>query len=59
MLVCDLMVDGKGLFHYMNELEPLPFTPAMDIETLDKMFIGLHGIKLFLQQLQALCLMVE
>lgn len=45
MLVCDLMIDGKGLFHYMNELEPLPFTPAMDIETLDKMFIGLHGIK--------------
>jgi len=45
MLVQDLMIDGKGLFHYMNELEPLPFTPAMDIETLDKMFIGLHGIK--------------
>lgn len=45
MLVCDLMIDGKGLFHYMNELETLPFTPAMDIETLDKMFIGLHGIK--------------
>jgi len=39
------MVDGKGLFHYMNELETLPFTPAMDIETLDKMFIGLHGMK--------------
>jgi len=45
MLVCDLMIDGKGLFHYMNELETLPFTPAMDIETLDKMFIGLHGMK--------------
>ena len=45
MLVRDLMIDGKGLFHYMNELEPIPFTPAMDIETLDKMFIGLHGIK--------------
>lgn len=45
MQVCDLMVDGKGLFHYMNELETLPFTPAMDIETLDKMFIGLHGMK--------------
>ena len=29
----------------MNELETLPFTPAMDIETLDKMFIGLHGMK--------------
>lgn len=45
MLVCDLMVDGKGLFHYMNELETLPFSPAMDIEIMDKMFIGLHGIK--------------
>lgn len=45
MLVCDLMIDGKGLFHYMNELETLPFTPAMDIETMDKMFIGLHGMK--------------
>jgi len=45
MLVCDLVIDGKGLFHYMNELETLPFTPAMDIETMDKMFIGLHGMK--------------
>ncbi len=45
MLVCDLMIDGKGLFHYMNELETLPFTSVMGIETLDKMFIGLHGIK--------------
>lgn len=45
MLVCDLIIDGKGLFHYMNELETLPFTPAMDIETMDKMFIGLHGMK--------------
>lgn len=45
MLVRDLMVDGKGLFHYMNELETLPFIPAMDVETLDLMFIGLHGMK--------------
>ena len=45
MLVCDLVIDGKGLFYYMNELETLPFTPAMDIETMDKMFIGLHGMK--------------
>lgn len=45
MLVQDLMIDNKGLFHYMNELETLPFTPAMDIETMDKMFIGLHGMK--------------
>ena len=45
MLVSELMVDGKGLFYYMNELENLPFTHAIDIETLDKMFIGLHGVK--------------
>lgn len=45
MLVCDLMVDGKGIFYYMNELKELPFIPAMDIETMDKLFIGLHGMK--------------
>ena len=45
MLVRDLMVDGKGIFYYMNELEELPFIPAMDIETMDKLFIGLHGMK--------------
>lgn len=45
MLVRDLMVNDKGLFHYMNELEALPFIPAMEVETMDKMFIGLHGMK--------------
>ena len=45
MLVRDLMIDGKGLFHYMNEIETLPFIPAMGIETMDKIFIGLHGMK--------------
>lgn len=45
MLVRDLMIDGKGLFHYMNEIKTLPFIPAMGIETMDKMFIGLHGMK--------------
>ena len=45
MLVCDLMVDGKGIFYYMNELKELPFIHAMDIETMDKLFIGLHGMK--------------
>jgi len=45
MLVCDLMVDGKGIFYYMNELEELPFIPIMEIETMDKLFIGLHGMK--------------
>lgn len=45
MLLRDLMVDGKGIFHYMNELENLPFTSAMEIETMDRLFIGLHGMK--------------
>ena len=45
MLVRDLKVDGKGIFYYMNELEELPFIPVMEIETMDKLFIGLHGMK--------------
>ena len=45
MLIRDLKVDGKGIFHYMNELEELPFIPVMEIETMDKLFIGLHGMK--------------
>jgi|LSQX01.2.fsa_nt_gb hypothetical protein len=45
MLVRDLRVDGKGIFYYMNELEELPFIPVMEIETMDKLFIGLHGMK--------------
>ena len=45
LLVRDLKVDGKGIFYYMNELEELPFIPVMEIETMDKLFIGLHGMK--------------
>lgn len=45
MLIRDLKVDGKGIFYYMNELEELPFIPVMEIETMDKLFIGLHGMK--------------
>lgn len=45
MLVRELKVDGKGIFYYMNELEELPFIQAMDIETMDRLFIGLHGMK--------------
>lgn len=45
MLVRDLMIDGKGIFHYMNEIETLPFIPIMEIETIDRLFIGLHGMK--------------
>ena len=43
MRIADLMVDGKGLFYYMNEVESLPFAEAFDIETLDKMFIAMYG----------------
>lgn len=45
MLIRDLKVDGKGIFYYMNELEELPFIPLMEVETMDKLFIGLHGMK--------------
>lgn len=45
MLIRDLKVDGKGIFYYMNEIETLPFIPVMEIETMDKLFIGLHGMK--------------
>lgn len=43
MRIADLMVDGKGLFYYMNEVESLPFAEDFDIETLDKMFIAMYG----------------
>lgn len=43
MRIADLIVDGKGLFYYMNEVETLPFAEAFDIETLDKMFIAMFG----------------
>ncbi len=43
MRIADLMVDGKGLFYYMNEVESLSFAEAFDIETLDKMFIAMYG----------------
>ena len=41
--ITDLMIDGKGLFYYMNEIDTLPFAEAFDIETLDKMFIAMYG----------------
>lgn len=43
MRIADLIVDGKGLFYYMNEAESLPFAEAFDIETLDRMFIAMYG----------------
>lgn len=45
MRISDLIIEGKGLFYYMNELETLPFSEVVSIEVLDDMFIGLHGQK--------------
>ena len=45
MRISDLIIEGKGLFYYMNELETLPFSEVISIEVLDDMFIGLHGEK--------------
>lgn len=45
MRISDLIIEGKGLFYYMNELETLPFSEVVSIEVLDDMFIGLHGEK--------------
>ncbi len=45
MLVKDLAIDGKGLFHYMNELETLPFTLLFDVDELDILFTAMHGNK--------------
>ena len=45
MLVKDLAIDGKGLFHYMNELETLPFTLLFNVDELDILFTAMHGNK--------------
>ena len=41
--VYDLYVDGKGIFYYLNEIEPLPFNKLVDINTIDLTFITLYG----------------
>ena len=41
--VYELYVNGKGLFHYLNEIEPLPFNKLIDINTVDLTFITLYG----------------
>lgn len=43
MLVRDLMVGDKGIFHYMNEYKELPFIEFTDIEILDLLFISMYG----------------
>lgn len=41
--VFDLFKDGKGVFQFMNEIQPLPFSDVLDIKTLDLTFITFYG----------------
>jgi len=50
--VYDLFKDGKGLFHYMNEIEPLPFSNVLDISTIDLTFITFYGSRVVSQPVQ-------
>jgi len=43
MHVHNLYKDGKGIFHYIDQLEELPFREMLDTETVDLLFISLHG----------------
>lgn len=45
MRVKDLKVDDKGIFHYINEIKPLPFTEIISVKSLDLGFQMLHGEK--------------
>lgn len=45
MLVGELVVDGKGLFHYMNE-EGADFLALVDVPTVDLMFRSMYGCRL-------------
>ena len=41
--VYDLYKDGKGIFYYINEIEPLPFLNLIDVQTMDLTFITFYG----------------
>lgn len=44
MKVYDLYVDGKGVFHYINELvDPESLMTLPDTQTTDLLFVGMHG----------------
>lgn len=45
MLVSELVVGGKGLFHYMNE-EGVDFLALVDVPTVDLMFRSMYGSRL-------------
>lgn len=44
--VKDLKVDDKGIFYYINEIKPLPFTEIIPVKSLDLGFQMLHGEKI-------------
>lgn len=43
--VKDLKVDDKGIFHYINEIKPFPFTELITVKSIDLGFQMLHGEK--------------
>lgn len=44
--VKDLKVDDKGIFYYINEIKPFPFTEVIPVKSLDLGFQMLHGEKI-------------
>lgn len=44
--VKDLKVNDKGIFYYINEIKPLPFTEVIPVRSLDLGFQMLHGEKI-------------
>lgn len=44
--VKDLKVDDKGIFHYINEIKPFPFTELIPVKSIDLGFQMLHGEKM-------------
>lgn len=44
--VKDLKVDDKGIFYYINQIKPLPFTEIISVRSLDLGFQMLHGEKI-------------
>ena len=41
--VYDLYKDGKGIFHYINEIEELPFGDNVNVQNIDLTFMTLYG----------------
>ena len=50
--VYDLYVDGKGIFHYLNEIEPLPFNSLISIQNIDLSFITFYGSRVLSQPIK-------